>query len=59
MAPGVALAAVSTIGFFGFLFGPPVIGFIAQAASLRWSLTLIACLGFCTTILATKAKLKE
>jgi MFS family permease len=58
MAPGVALAAVSTIGYFGFLFGPPLIGFIAQAASLRWSLTLIACLGFCTTILATKTKFK-
>lgn len=57
MAPGVALAAVSTIGYFGFLFGPPLIGFIAQAASLRWSLTLIACLGFCTTLLASRAKM--
>lgn len=57
MAPGLALAAVSTIGYFGFLFGPPLIGFIAQAASLRWSLTLIACLGFCTSILARKAKI--
>lgn len=56
MAPGVALAAVSTIGFFGFLCGPPLIGFIAQAASLRWSLTLIACLGFCTTILAGRSR---
>ena len=52
MSPGVALAAVSTIGFLGFLIGPPVIGFIAQASSLRWSFTLIAVLGFCTTILA-------
>jgi len=57
MAPGVALAAVSTIGYFGFLFGPPLIGFIAQAASLRWSLTLIACLGFCTTILSSRSKI--
>ncbi|MHA4811264.1 MFS transporter [Flavitalea flava] len=57
MAPGVAIAAVSTIGYFGFLFGPPLIGFIAQAASLRWSLTLIACLGFCTTILASRSKI--
>jgi MFS family permease len=57
MAPGIALAAVSTIGYFGFLFGPPLIGFIAQASSLRWSLTLIACLGFCTTILTTRSKL--
>jgi len=59
MAPGVALAAVSTIGYFGFLFGPPLIGFIAQAASLRWSLSLIACLGFCTTILASRSKIGD
>jgi MFS family permease len=53
MSPGVALAAVSTIGFLGFLLGPPVIGFIAQAFSLRWSFTLIALLGSGTTILAS------
>ncbi len=53
MLPGVALAAVSTIGFFGFLLGPPLIGFIAQAASLRWSFALIACFGLATTFLAS------
>ncbi|MBV9986824.1 MAG: MFS transporter [Chitinophagaceae bacterium] len=52
-SPGVALAAVSTIGFLGFLIGPPVIGFIAHALSLRWSFTLIAVLGFGTTVLAS------
>jgi len=41
----LALAAVSTISFVGFLIGPPVIGFIAQLAGLRWSFTLIAVLG--------------
>lgn len=58
MSPGVALAAVSTIGFLGFLIGPPTIGFIAQAASLRWSFTLIAILGFGTTLLASQTKTK-
>ncbi len=58
MTPGASLAAVSTIGFIGFLLGPPTIGFIAEAANLRWSFTLIAILGFSTTILATRAKLK-
>ncbi|MFT3827717.1 MAG: MFS transporter [Chitinophagaceae bacterium] len=58
MTPGMALAAVSTIGYLGFLAGPPIIGFIAQAASLRWSFTLIAMLGFTTTIMASQAKLK-
>ena len=57
MAPGTALAAVSTIGFLGFLVGPPVIGFIAQAVSLRWSFTLIGILGFGTAILARKLRM--
>lgn len=56
MSPGLALAAVSTISFLGFLIGPPLIGFIAQAASLRWSFTIIAALGFGTTLLAGKVK---
>ncbi len=30
MPASTALATVSTIGFLGFLIGPPVIGFIAQ-----------------------------
>jgi MFS family permease len=56
-SPGVALAAVSTIGYLGFLAGPPMIGFIAEAASLRWSLALIAVLGFMTTLISSKTKL--
>lgn len=56
MTPGMALASVSTIGFLGFLIGPPLIGFIAQAASLRWSFTLIAVLGLATTMLASQTK---
>lgn len=56
LSPGLALTAVSSIGFLGFLMGPPLIGFIAQAFSLRWSFTLIAILGFGTTVLATKIR---
>lgn len=56
MSPQFALAAVSTISFLGFLIGPPVIGFIAQVSSLRWSFALVALLGFCTTLLAHKTK---
>jgi MFS family permease len=57
MAPGVALAAVSTLGFMGFLIGPPIIGFIAGLATLRASFTLIAMMGICVTIVSTKAKI--
>jgi MFS family permease len=55
-SPGVALAAVSTIGYLGFLVGPPMIGFIAQAASLRVSFALIAVLGFTTTLISSKTR---
>lgn len=56
MLPGVALATVSTIGFFGFLLGPPVIGFMAQALSLRWAFALIACIGLVIALLAPALK---
>ena len=56
VSAGVALAAVSTIGYLGFLIGPPVIGFIAQASSLRVSFILIAFLGLTTTVVASRTK---
>lgn len=56
LSPGVAIAAVSTIGYLGFLFGPPFIGFIAQASSLRISLGLVALLGSIITVIATRNK---
>ncbi len=55
-SPGAALAAISTIGFIGFLLGPPLIGTIAEYSSLRWSFALIAILGFSITVLANRMK---
>jgi MFS family permease len=57
MSPGVALAAVSTIGFIGFLIGPPLIGFIAGLATLRASFLFIALMGTSVIVLSTRAKL--
>lgn len=54
MLPGVALATVSSIGFLGFLLGPPIIGFVAELSSLRASFIIIAILGLGTTLLAGK-----
>lgn len=56
LSPGMALAAVSSIGFLGFLVGPPIIGFVAEAFGLQWSFTLIAFLGLGTTLLARFTK---
>src|ERR1700676_3061403 len=52
MSPGVAIAAVSTIGYLGFLFGPPFIGFVAQVTSLRISFGLIAIMGTMIAVIA-------
>ena len=45
MNSGQALASISTIGYLGFLMVPPLVGFVAQSASLRWSFGMIALLG--------------
>lgn len=58
MSPGLALAAVSTIGFVGFLIGPPLIGFVAEISSLRWSFTIVAVFGITTALLASQTKNK-
>ncbi|HEU4470042.1 MAG TPA: MFS transporter [Flavisolibacter sp.] len=51
-APGPALAAVSSIGFLGFLIGPPLIGIIAGLFSLRLSFLFIAIIGILIFIIA-------
>lgn len=56
MSPGVALAAVSTIGYLGFLLGPPLIGFVAEATSLRISFSIIALMGICIALMSGKLK---
>ena len=56
MPASSALAAVSTIGFLGFLAGPPLIGFIAQAAGLQFSFAIIAVLAIGIILLAKKLK---
>ena len=56
MSAGVAIAAVSTIGFFGFLIGPPLIGMIAGLSSLRISFVVIAAMGLCVSVIATLKK---
>ncbi len=56
MQPGLALAAVSSISFLGFLIGPPLIGFISEAAGLRLSFAVVAVVGLFPAILANRIK---
>lgn len=54
--PGTALAMVSSISYFGFLLGPPLIGYISELSSLRYSYALIGCFGLLITFLVARAK---
>ncbi len=56
MSAGMALAAVSTIGFAGFLLGPPFIGFVAGASSLRVSFGLIAVMGLAVSAVGSRVR---
>lgn len=46
------IAAVATCGYTGFLAGPPIIGFVAQATSLRVGLSVVVCLSALAALLA-------
>jgi MFS family permease len=56
VASGIAIATVSGIGFFGFLIGPPLIGYIAQLAGLQYSFAVIAVMGLGITLLINRIK---
>jgi MFS family permease len=55
-APSVALALVSTISFFGFLLGPPLIGFVADLFDLKVSFMLISINGLGILLLSSIRK---
>ncbi|HWJ92551.1 MAG TPA: MFS transporter, partial [Flavisolibacter sp.] len=52
ISPGMALAAVSSIGFLGFLVGPPLIGMVAGLFNLRISFLIIAVIGLIVVLIA-------
>lgn len=56
MSKGPAIAAVSTIGYLGFLVVPPIVGFIAQVSNLRFAFALIAMLGIVIVLMASRLK---
>jgi predicted MFS family arabinose efflux permease len=44
VSPGAGIATVTGLGYLGFLFGPPAIGFLSQLSTLRYALWLIVAL---------------
>ena len=51
---GIAIATVAGVGYLGFLLGPPIIGHIAEAIGLRFSLLLMAFGGIAINLLVRK-----
>jgi MFS family permease len=56
VSTGPALAAVSSLGYLGFLAGPPIIGAVAQLTSLRMASGVLVLAGFVVLALAPVAE---
>lgn len=53
---GTAVAAVATLGYSGFLAGPPFLGWLAEGTSLRLALMLVVVLSALIVVLAGAAR---
>lgn len=56
LPPGIGLSMVTTLGYLGFLIGPPVIGILADWQNLRFGLLFVAILLIILTILSNSIK---
>jgi MFS family permease len=56
LPPGVGLSMVTTVGYSGFLFGPPIIGFLADWQTLRFALLFVALLFALMIIISFRGK---
>lgn len=52
IATGAALAFVSTLGYTGFLVGPPAIGLVAEVVGLEIALGVVVAMGILIVLLA-------
>jgi MFS family permease len=59
VATGQALAAVTSLGYLGFLAGPPIIGGVAQLSSLRLAAGLMVLACVLVVLLAGAARVPE
>ena len=53
MSAGRAITAVSSLGFMGFLIGPPLMGFIADASSLRGSFLALTIMSVAVVVISS------
>jgi MFS family permease len=50
--PGNGIAAMATLGYGGFLVGPPLVGWVAEATTLRIALVVVVVLALMIVVLA-------
>lgn len=50
--PGTAIASVASISYFGFLLGPPMMGYVSSVSSLRVSYGVVAAMGLVIAMVA-------
>jgi MFS family permease len=53
VSPGAGIATVTGLGYFGFLVGPPTIGFTSQVVTLRYALGIVVLLCLLTAKLSS------
>lgn len=56
MSASIAITAVSSISFLGFMIGPPLIGLLSEATDLRIALLMASAFGILIIILSQKFK---
>lgn len=54
LSSGSVLTSISTIGYLGFLLVPPMVGFISEFLSMKWSFLIMAILGTVMIVMVTK-----
>jgi MFS family permease len=59
MSAGMAITAVSSLGFMGFLIGPPLIGFIADASSLRGSFLALTMMSGAVVVISSLLRSRQ
>jgi predicted MFS family arabinose efflux permease len=52
IAPGPAIATLTTFGYLGFVIGPPIIGLAAEVVTLRGALGIVGLLALSAALLA-------
>ena len=56
VSAGHAVASVATVGYSGFLAGPPILGWLAELTSLQAMMWLIVLLAALTAVLASATR---